>query len=111
MLPELFWMPNGLTPATATTPDRQYLTHHWHGNHPGLPVWSAVLAAGAENGGAGYLSTNNGKAFEWIGPQGGNNLAVNTATYNGVFADLLYPPAIKSESLTAIKQAIPVSVS
>ena len=106
-----FWMPNGLTPATGTTPDRQYLTHHWHGNHPGLPVWSAVYPAGAENGASGYMSKNNGKAFEWIGPQSGNNLAINTATYNGVYADLLFPPAIKSESLTAIKEAIPVSVS
>jgi hypothetical protein len=106
-----FWMPDGLTSATASTPDRQYLTHYWHGTHPGLPVWSAVYPAGSENGANGYMSKNNGKAFEWIGPQSGNNLAINSSTYNGVLDDLIFPKAVKSPSLTAIKQAINVTNS
>ena len=108
-----FWMPNGLTAAVASTPDTQYLTHFWHGNHPGLPVWSSVRPAGAEGytTATGYSSVNNGTAYEWMGPQGGNNLAVNSSSYGGVYADLVFPPAIESATLSAIKQAIPVTVS
>ena len=109
-----FYMPNGLAAATASTPERAYQTHMWHGTHPGLPVWSHVMDAGAENGAAGYHVHNNGKAFEWMGPQGGNNLATNSDTYldnGGTPDDLIFPPAVQSDTLTAIKQAISVTVS
>ena len=108
-----FYMPNGLTAADANTPERQYLTHYWHGTHPGLPVWSVVAAAGAETGSAGFYSVNNGKAFEWTGPQNGTgvNLCTNTATYGGNRDNMIFPPAYKSDSLTAIKNGISVTVS
>lgn len=108
-----FWMPNGLSAADTSTPDTQYLTHFWHGNHPGLPVWSEVRAAGAEGYtiAQGYTTANNGTAYEWMGPQGGNNLAINSSTYGGVFTDLIYPSAIQSITLTAIKNALNVTVT
>jgi hypothetical protein len=107
-----FYMPNGLTAATTDTPERQYLTHYWHGNHPGLPVWSQVQKAGNEIGSTGFYPAHNGKAFEWIGPQNGTgvNLAINSNDYGGDHNNLIFPPAIKSATLTAIKEAIPVTV-
>jgi hypothetical protein len=96
-----FYMPNGLTAADSSTAPRQYLTHFWHGNHPGLPVWSQVSSHGA------------GQAYECFGPQGGlaKNLALNTETYGGNLADLIFPKAIKSELLTTAKNSISVTVT
>lgn len=109
----VFWMPDGLTAATSSTPARQYLTHFWHGNHPGLPIWSQVSPAGSEQqpegNPNGYMAKNNGTAYEWMGPQSGNNLAINSDTYNGVYDNLIYPPAVQSPSLNAIKKAIQVT--
>ena len=108
-----FFMPNALSAADSSTPDRKYLTHYWHGNHPGLPVWSQVQKAGNEIGSTGYYPAHNGKAFEWIGPQNGagQNLTLNSTDYGGDHNNLIFPPAIKSLTLTAIKQAIPVTVT
>ena len=112
-----FYMPNGLSAADSNTPDTQYLTHFWHGTHPGLPVWSKVSRAGQENNYTDGQSFANGMAFEWQGPQGSSNasalnLATNTnTTYDGSLDSMIYPLAIKSETLTAIKEAISVTVT
>lgn len=105
-------MPNALSAADSSTPDRKYLTHYWHGNHPGLPIWSQVQKAGNEIGSIGFQPDYNGKAYEWIGPQNGagQNLTLNSTDYGGDHNNLIFPPAIKSATLTAIKEAIPVTV-
>ena len=111
---KVFWMPDGLSTADTNTPQRQYLTHSWHGNHPGLPVWSVSTNAGANEGLNGGFSDYNGMTFEWMGPQGGagQNLTLNHSSYNGTnFADMIFPTAIKSLTLKAIKEAISVTVS
>ena len=95
-----FYMPDGLTQADSNTEPRNYLTHFWHGTHPGLPVWSKVLLNDSNNGHQAF----NGMAFEWFGPQ--NNASNNLMLSNGLF-----PSAVKSDTLTAIKNAIPVTVS
>ena len=107
-----FFMPNALSAADSSTPDRKYLTHYWHGNHPGLPIWSQVQKAGNEIGSIGFQPDYNGKAYEWIGPQNGagQNLTLNSTDYGGDHNNLIFPPAIKSATLTAIKEAIPVTV-
>ena len=112
-----FYMPDGLIAATNSTPDTQYLTHFWHGNHPGLPVWSKVSRAGTEEGYSHGHSFANGMVFEWQGPQGSSNaaslnLATNTnTTFDGTLASIIYPRAVRSDTLTAIKEAIPVTVT
>ena len=112
-----FYMPNGLSAADSNTPDTQYLTHFWHGTHPGLPVWSKVSRAGQENNYTIGQPFANGMAFEWQGPQGSSNaaalnIATNTnTTYDGSLDSMIFPLAVKSDSLTAIKDAISVTVT
>lgn len=38
-----FYMPDGLEQATTETSKRKYATHFWHGDHPGLDVFSQIL--------------------------------------------------------------------
>ena len=59
-----FYMPNGLVQATSATSKRKYATHFWHGNHPGLDVFSQILSVNGEAGAydwdktKDYTSTN-----------------------------------------------------
>ena len=106
-----FYMPNGLTAATVSTNPRKYLTHFWHGTHPGLPVWSTVTAGkigGSQNVNGLAYNGGNDTSYDWRGPQGGQT--PNRTVVANQAGDLSYPAAIKMDDLTSMKSQIPVTV-
>jgi hypothetical protein len=91
----VFYMPDGLTAANGSTNIKQYLTHYWHGTHPGFPVWSRMFTVGS------------GK-YDVLGPMGGAGTNYVSTDSNG---NTIYPDAVIVDELKFIKDSISVTVT